>query len=93
MQGTALVLPEQCVLGIAAAYACTYVLLENVLDLAQLVGQLLISVFAQVLVCFAPLSHLDTKLESSFRVSFFDALVLLPLLLCIKVIPRTSLLL
>lgn len=71
----------------------TYVLLQNVLDLAQLIGQLLVSVLAQVFVCFAALSHLDTKLESSLGVGFFAAFVLCPLLLCVKVIPGASFLL
>lgn len=90
-----MVLPKYCLERqlVRKAQTSTYILLQNILDLAQLVGQLLVSVPAQVFMCFATLRHLDTKLESSFGVGFLAALVLCPLLLCVKVIPGAPLLL
>ena len=76
-----------------AAVAGTHILFQDILDLAELIGQLLILVLAQVLVCFAALSHFDTKLKCSLWVGLLSALVLLPLLLSVKVISGAPLLL
>lgn len=70
-----------------------HIFLQDVLDFAQLVGDLLIPAFAQILVSFASLCHLYAKLEGGFGVGLFGALILCPLLLSVKVIPRAALLL
>lgn len=77
----------------AAVILTTHILLQDVFDLAKLVGNLLVPALAKIFVRLATLRHLDPKLESSLGVCFFGALVCCPLLLSVKVISRFTLLL